>query len=169
MPVEWVTAPEEPLLGQLEAAVRSRAGAMLVGPAGVGKTSLARAAVANLAGEFGRVATVTGTVAGSAVPFAAFGDLIEISVTDQGIGLSEKDRERVFERFYRVDPARSRATGGTGLGLAIVKHVATNHGGTVSVWSVEGAGSTFTIRLPLVNQPARSSGENAPALAKGSA
>ncbi|MDX3326534.1 ATP-binding protein [Streptomyces sp. ME02-6979-3A] len=76
------------------------------------------------------------------------GDLIEIAVTDQGIGISETDRERVFERFYRVDPARSRATGGTGLGLAIVKHVAASHGGEVTVWSSEGQGSTFTLRLP---------------------
>ena len=75
-------------------------------------------------------------------------DVVEISVTDQGTGISEKDRERIFERFYRVDPARSRATGGTGLGLSIVKHVAASHGGTVSVWSVEGQGSTFTLRLP---------------------
>jgi two-component system, OmpR family, sensor histidine kinase SenX3 len=74
--------------------------------------------------------------------------LVEISVTDQGIGIPEKDIERIFERFYRVDPARSRATGGTGLGLSIVKHVATNHGGDISVWSNEGSGSTFTIRLP---------------------
>ncbi|WP_419996059.1 sensor histidine kinase [Streptomyces boninensis] len=76
------------------------------------------------------------------------GPLIEIAVTDQGIGISEKDRERIFERFYRVDPARSRATGGTGLGLAIVKHVAASHGGEVGVWSAEGQGSTFTLRLP---------------------
>ncbi|MGN5633282.1 sensor histidine kinase [Streptomyces sp. AC154] len=76
------------------------------------------------------------------------GDEIEIAVTDQGFGISEKDRERVFERFYRVDPARSRATGGTGLGLAIVKHVAASHGGEVTVWSSEGQGSTFTLRLP---------------------
>jgi two-component system sensor histidine kinase SenX3 len=82
---------------------------------------------------------------------------LEISVSDQGIGIAEIELARVFERFYRVDPARSRATGGTGLGLAIVKHVATNHGGTVSVWSVEGAGSTFTIRLPFVHPAARSS------------
>ncbi|MEZ0094633.1 sensor histidine kinase [Streptacidiphilus sp. EB129] len=75
-------------------------------------------------------------------------ETVEISVTDQGTGISEKDRERIFERFYRVDPARSRATGGTGLGLSIVKHVAASHGGTVSVWSVEGQGSTFTLRLP---------------------
>ncbi|WEH41099.1 ATP-binding protein [Streptomyces sp. AM 2-1-1] len=74
--------------------------------------------------------------------------LIELAVTDQGIGISEKDRDRVFERFYRVDPARSRATGGTGLGLAIVKHVAASHGGEVTVWSSEGQGSTFTLRLP---------------------
>jgi two-component system sensor histidine kinase SenX3 len=74
--------------------------------------------------------------------------LVEISVTDQGIGIPEKEIERIFERFYRVDPARSRATGGTGLGLSIVKHVATNHGGDILVWSSEGSGSTFTIRLP---------------------
>ena len=73
---------------------------------------------------------------------------VEITVTDQGIGIADKDLERVFERFYRADPARSRATGGTGLGLAIVKHIVTNHGGAVSVWSIEGSGSTFTLRLP---------------------
>ncbi|EIV94244.1 signal transduction histidine kinase [Frankia sp. QA3] len=77
------------------------------------------------------------------------GTTVEISVADEGIGIAEKDLERVFERFYRADPARSRATGGTGLGLAIVKHIATNHGGSVTVWSAEGAGSTFTLRLPL--------------------
>ena len=75
-------------------------------------------------------------------------DVVEISVADQGIGIPERDLERIFERFYRVDPARSRATGGTGLGLSIVKHVAVNHGGEVGVWSSEGAGSTFTLRLP---------------------
>src|SRR5664280_598534 len=75
-------------------------------------------------------------------------DTVEIAITDEGIGIAESDLERVFERFYRADPARSRATGGTGLGLAIVKHVATNHGGSVQVWSVEGSGSTFTLRLP---------------------
>ena len=79
--------------------------------------------------------------------------ICEISVSDQGIGIPEKDLERIFERFYRVDAARSRITGGTGLGLSIVKHVVTNHGGDISVWSVEGAGSTFTIRLPLINDP----------------
>jgi two-component system sensor histidine kinase SenX3 len=74
---------------------------------------------------------------------------VEISVSDQGIGIPERDLERIFERFYRVDPARSRATGGTGLGLAIVKHVTSAHGGKVTVLSTEGAGSTFTLRLPL--------------------
>jgi two-component system sensor histidine kinase SenX3 len=78
----------------------------------------------------------------------------EISVQDEGIGIPAKDLERVFERFYRSDPARSRATGGTGLGLAIVKHVATNHGGTVRVRSTEGAGATFTLHLPVAAQSA---------------
>jgi two-component system sensor histidine kinase SenX3 len=73
---------------------------------------------------------------------------VEISVTDQGVGIPEVDLDRVFERFYRVDPARSRATGGTGLGLAIVKHVVGNHGGDIRVWSQQGRGSTFTVRLP---------------------
>jgi len=77
------------------------------------------------------------------------GDLAEISVTDQGIGIAESDLNRIFERFYRVDPARSRLTGGTGLGLSIVKHIALNHGGDVKVWSKIGVGSTFTLQLPI--------------------
>ncbi|WP_432096011.1 sensor histidine kinase [Streptomyces sp. bgisy100] len=81
-------------------------------------------------------------------PAGGSGAMIEIAVTDQGIGISDRDKDRIFERFYRVDPARSRATGGTGLGLAIVKHVAASHGGEVTVWSAEGQGSTFTLRLP---------------------
>ncbi|MET1052913.1 MAG: ATP-binding protein [Mycetocola sp.] len=76
------------------------------------------------------------------------GGLVEIAVTDQGVGIPEEDRDRVFERFYRVDQARSRHTGGTGLGLSIVKHTVQNHGGDVKVWSLVGKGSTFTIRLP---------------------
>jgi two-component system sensor histidine kinase SenX3 len=73
---------------------------------------------------------------------------VEISVADEGIGIEPKDLDRIFERFYRADKARSRATGGTGLGLAIVKHIATNHGGQVDVVSTVGEGSTFTLRLP---------------------
>ena len=81
-------------------------------------------------------------------------DVIEIAVTDQGIGIPEEELDRVFERFFRVDQARSRTTGGTGLGLSIVKHVVQNHGGDVRVWSQPGRGSTFTIRLPRVLEPA---------------
>lgn len=75
-------------------------------------------------------------------------DSVAISVTDQGAGISATDQVRIFERFYRVDPARSRETGGTGLGLAIVKHVCANHGGDVTVWSKVGDGSTFTLTFP---------------------
>ncbi len=84
--------------------------------------------------------------------------VVEIAVADQGQGIASADQQRIFERFYRGDPARSRATGGTGLGLAIVKHICTNHGGEVRVWSSFGNGSTFTIRLPTagaVHSPAR--------------
>ncbi|MEY3215483.1 MAG: hypothetical protein RLZZ82_717 [Actinomycetota bacterium] len=75
--------------------------------------------------------------------------IVDISVTDQGIGIPDTDLDRIFERFYRVDPARSRLTGGTGLGLSIVKHVALKHGGEVKVWSAENVGSTFSLRLPI--------------------
>lgn len=76
-------------------------------------------------------------------------DVAQISVTDQGVGISEADQVRIFERFYRVDPARSRETGGTGLGLAIVKYICANHGGECTVWSRKNQGSTFTINLPI--------------------
>jgi two-component system sensor histidine kinase SenX3 len=95
--------------------------------------------------------------------------VVDITVIDQGIGIDEGDLERIFERFYRVDPARSRATGGTGLGLAIVRNIVTNHLGSVSVRSVKGQGSTFTIRLPRVHSgkpSSRSTGPNT-AVAKG--
>ncbi|ASK67209.1 two-component sensor histidine kinase [Brachybacterium avium] len=74
--------------------------------------------------------------------------MVEVSVKDQGMGISKENLERVFERFFRVDRARSRATGGSGLGLAIVKHIASDHGGEVTAWSLPGQGSTFTLRLP---------------------
>ncbi|MBA8827176.1 two-component system sensor histidine kinase SenX3 [Saccharopolyspora lacisalsi] len=93
------------------------------------------------------------------------GDFVEIAVTDRGIGIDPEDQQRVFERFYRVDPARSRATGGTGLGLAIVKHVAANHGGEVKLWSRSGTGSTFTLRVPQHSAP---TAEAAPAAAENS-
>ena len=88
--------------------------------------------------------------------------MVEVAVTDRGIGIAEEDQQRVFERFYRADKARSRATGGTGLGLAIVKHVAANHGGEVKLWSRPGTGSTFTIRIP-VHHPGRDGDGTAPA------
>jgi two-component system sensor histidine kinase SenX3 len=87
------------------------------------------------------------------------GDNIEIAVTDRGIGIAAADQERVFERFFRVDKARSRATGGTGLGLAIVKHVAANHNGSIRLWSQPGTGSTFTLSIPAYPDRASDSDE----------
>lgn len=89
------------------------------------------------------------------------GDNIEIAVTDRGIGIALEDQERVFERFFRGDKARSRATGGSGLGLAIVKHVAANHGGSIGVWSKPGTGSTFTLSIP-ADVPAHQDGDERP-------
>lgn len=87
--------------------------------------------------------------------------LVSVTVTDRGPGIPEEDQERVFERFYRVDPARSRATGGTGLGLSIVRHVASSHGGEVTLWSKPGQGSSFTVRLPQYEeQPEDQGGED---------
>jgi two-component system sensor histidine kinase SenX3 len=103
-------------------------------------------AVTNLLANAVTYSTGEGRIAVAARARAGFA---EIAVTDSGIGIPRKDRVRVFERFYRVDQSRASSTGGTGLGLAIVKHVASNHGGSVSVWSEEGVGSTFTLRIPL--------------------
>lgn len=89
-------------------------------------------------------------------------DIVEIKVSDQGKGISTSDQERIFERFYRVDTARSRMTGGTGLGLSIVKHICSNLGGEVTLWSQQGQGSTFTIRLPGVVNDTRPVGSAAP-------
>ena len=93
---------------------------------------------------------VTYSPAGSTVVVSArpAGSMVEATVTDQGIGIPAEEVDRIFERFYRVDPARHRSTGGTGLGLSIVKHVAASHGGEVRVWSSPGQGSSFTLRLP---------------------
>lgn len=101
---------------------------------------------------------------GSAVQVStrAEGDWVEIAVRDHGVGIPQRDTDRVFERFYRVDRARSRETGGTGLGLAIVRHVASNHGGEVTVISTEGAGSTFTLRLPAAGGRPRGPAGSAP-------
>jgi two-component system sensor histidine kinase SenX3 len=77
------------------------------------------------------------------------GDVAEVLVTDSGEGISPENQERIFERFFRVDPSRSRVTGGTGLGLSIVKHVAKIHRGEVKLFSQLGVGSTFTFRIPL--------------------
>ncbi|PVG84566.1 two-component sensor histidine kinase [Nocardioides gansuensis] len=112
----------------------------------VGSEEQIEAAVSNLVAN-----AVAYSNAGSRVLVTAksMGDTVQISVVDQGIGIPAQEIDRIFERFYRVDPARHRSTGGTGLGLSIVKHVAATHGGEVSVWSVEGQGSTFTLTLPL--------------------
>ena len=93
---------------------------------------------------------VTYSPEGSSVVVAAtpHDTTVDLTVTDRGIGIPAHEIDRIFERFYRVDPARHRSTGGTGLGLSIVKHVAASHGGEVRVWSVEGQGSTFTMTLP---------------------
>ena len=110
-------------------------------------------------GDEGLLVTAVRNLVGNAVAYSDAGSriavggravdgMVEITVTDQGQGIPEAEQTRIFERFYRVDGARSRATGGTGLGLAIVKHICANHGGDVTVWSEEGRGSTFTIRLP---------------------
>jgi two-component system sensor histidine kinase SenX3 len=103
------------------------------------------AAVSNLVENAVRYSPDSSRVSVSAVSDT---EVVRISVADRGIGISTEELDRIFERFYRVDPARARNTGGTGLGLSIVKHVAASHGGSVEVWSEPGAGSTFTLALP---------------------
>ncbi|MFL6060098.1 MAG: sensor histidine kinase [Marmoricola sp.] len=112
-----------------------------------------------LLGNREQVAVAIGNLVANAVAYSPEGSAVVVSakpgdttvdltVSDQGIGIPASEIDRIFERFYRVDPARHRSTGGTGLGLSIVKHVAASHGGDVRVWSVEGQGSTFTLTLP---------------------
>ena len=112
-----------------------------------------------LLGNKEQVAVAVGNLVANAVAYSPEGShvvvtpkagdtTVDICVTDQGIGIPATELDRIFERFYRVDPARHRSTGGTGLGLSIVKHVAASHGGDIRVWSVEGQGSTFTLTLP---------------------
>jgi len=110
-----------------------------------GDPDLIATAIRNL---IGNAINYSASPARVAVTVRCPGRLVEISVADQGQGIPESEQARIFERFYRVDAARSRATGGTGLGLAIVKHICANHGGDVTVWSEHGHGSTFTMRLP---------------------
>ena len=111
----------------------------------LGSEKQVTAAIANLVSNAVSYSPEDSTVL---VTTKASDDTVEISVVDQGIGIPQAEIDRIFERFYRVDPARHRSTGGTGLGLSIVKHVAATHGGEVRVWSVEGQGSTFTLTLP---------------------
>ena len=110
-------------------------------------------------GNEGQLVTAVANLVENAVAYSAedtkvsieasvAGDMVDLAVVDQGIGIAPKDLDRIFERFYRADQARSRDTGGTGLGLAIVKHIAVNHGGRVDVESTVGIGSTFILRLP---------------------
>ena len=115
----------------------------------VGSHEQVEAAVSNLVAN---AVTYSGDDSTVLVSTKVDDDNVEISVVDQGIGIPTSELERIFERFYRVDPARHRSTGGTGLGLSIVKHVAATHGGDVRVWSVEGQGSTFTLTLPRSHQ-----------------
>ena len=114
-----------------------------------GNEEQVRAAVANLVAN---AVAYSGTDSTVLVSTKSEEGMVEISVVDQGIGIPSGELDRIFERFYRVDPARHRSTGGTGLGLSIVKHVAATHGGEIRVWSVEGQGSTFTLTLPRANQ-----------------
>lgn len=112
-----------------------------------GDPSMLTAAVRNLLDNAVRYSRPYGRVA-VGVSYAAESNEVRIAVVDQGAGIPREHQDRVFERFYRGDEARSRETGGSGLGLAIVKHVVADHGGRVELWSTAGTGSTFTIVLP---------------------
>lgn len=144
-------------------------------------SSLAKGAL--VFGDADLLATAIRNLIGNAINYSAAdarvavsvriaGQLVEIAVSDQGKGIPETEQARIFERFYRIDAARSRATGGTGLGLAIVKHICANHGGEVTVWSEQGQGSTFTMRLPAAPSSLASEGlaseDEAPGIPQGS-
>jgi two-component system sensor histidine kinase SenX3 len=148
--LQGADALHEPQLVDVCAAVREAKGIDIVESCQGGLTVF---------GDEGLVVTAVRNLVGNAIAYSEprtrvavgtrlAGAVVEITVSDQGRGIPEPEQQRIFERFYRVDEARSRATGGTGLGLAIVKHICANHGGDVTVWSEEGRGSTFTIRLP---------------------
>lgn len=124
-------------------------------------------------GDRSQLASAVGNLVENAVKYSDPGDVVqvrvrrdnefgEVSVIDEGVGIPRRDLDRVFERFYRVDRARSRTTGGTGLGLSIVRHVAASHGGSVVVDSVEGDGSTFVLRLPLAAMVGEGEGDSGP-------
>ena len=118
-----------------------------------------KAATYTVRGDETQLTSMFSNLVENAVKYTPVGGRVEVTaesdesevvvrVSDTGIGIPEKSLARIFERFYRVDKARSKETGGTGLGLSIVRHIAENHGGRVTVESVPGEGSTFTVRLP---------------------
>lgn len=156
-----LSAPELVDIDQVVAAAVSRQEAYALG-VGIELVAPGSSSGARVWGDADMLVTAVRNLVDNAVRYSDRGgrvsvgvsvadDLVSIAVVDSGIGISEDDQTRIFERFYRVDPARSRNTGGTGLGLSIVKHVATDHGGTVTVWSRPGRGSTFTLVLPLAD------------------
>jgi two-component system sensor histidine kinase SenX3 len=141
----------------IDVAVGPRTGLVVTGVA-----SQLTTAVANLLANAIAYSPEGARVAIAARASSGFG---EVTVIDRGIGIPRQSRARVFERFYRVDQSRAASTGGTGLGLAIVKHVAANHGGSISVWSEEGVGSTFTLRIPLDHRTPATDGHSKPSSA----
>ncbi len=153
-----ITEVLDQALGRVDELARQcEIGITSVGPVG---GSYGRPGGAVVEGDRRQLISAVGNLVENAVKYSEPGGMvevatrveagwIEVAVTDRGVGIPQRDLDRIFERFYRVDRARSRVTGGTGLGLSIVRHVATNHGGEVLVTSAEGEGSTFVLRLPL--------------------
>jgi two-component system sensor histidine kinase SenX3 len=157
--------PDEPVPVDLDAVVERAVDATRIEADAAGVSVVHRGQHGLRAlGNPGQVALALGNLVSNAVTYSPPGGTVSVSVmpaeqtvdvtvTDEGIGIPAGEIDRIFERFYRVDPARRRSTGGTGLGLSIVKHVAASHGGEVAVWSEEGRGSTFTLRLPRAAEP----------------